>query len=158
MLIERSGSLDVAFAGGIDLCHGRRDDEQHAGDPQRERLDAAYGDRPGWHDVMVEVRGPVVADLAETFRERWNDPAPLEQSGSFLRVIRRRISRNPRDTPQLEPNDRTPAPSGTCAVQVLRTYPAKRPPFPFAPDGERSVARLYRKALASGHCILFGAS
>ncbi|MBA3691340.1 MAG: phospholipase, partial [Actinobacteria bacterium] len=30
---------DVAFVGGIDLCHGRRDDERHDGDPQAERLD-----------------------------------------------------------------------------------------------------------------------
>ncbi|MGI8723291.1 MAG: hypothetical protein ACR2JG_13815 [Geodermatophilaceae bacterium] len=25
---------DVAFAGGIDLCHGRRDDAEHGGDPR----------------------------------------------------------------------------------------------------------------------------
>ena len=31
-------------------------------------------------------------------------------------------------------------------MQVLRTYPAKRPAYPFAPDGERSVARAYLKA------------
>ena len=27
--------LDVAFVGGIDLCHSRRDDADHGGDPQR---------------------------------------------------------------------------------------------------------------------------
>jgi phosphatidylserine/phosphatidylglycerophosphate/cardiolipin synthase-like enzyme len=32
-------------------------------------------------------------------------------------------------------------------VQVLRTYPAKRPRLPFAPAGERSIARAYRKVL-----------
>ena len=30
---------DVAFMGGIDLCHGRRDDEQHLGDPQSVPID-----------------------------------------------------------------------------------------------------------------------
>ena len=41
-----------------------------------------------------------------------------------------------------------PAPAaGPHAVQVLRTYPAKRPPLPFAPLGERSIARAYLKAL-----------
>jgi phosphatidylserine/phosphatidylglycerophosphate/cardiolipin synthase-like enzyme len=32
-------------------------------------------------------------------------------------------------------------------VQVLRTYPAKRPRLPFAPAGERSIARAYHKVL-----------
>src|SRR4029450_7274 len=43
-----------------------------------------------------------------------------------------------------------PAPAGPHAVQVLRTYPAKRPPLPFAPTGERGIARAYRKALWGG--------
>src|SRR5205807_9196226 len=36
VLIRRSGSegADVAFVGGMDLCHGRRDDGAHHGDPQ----------------------------------------------------------------------------------------------------------------------------
>ena len=41
------------------------------------------------------------------------------------------------------------------AVQVLRTYPAKRPPFPFAPRGERSVARAYAKALARARSLIY---
>ena len=31
---------DVAFVGGIDLCHSRRDDACHAGDPQRQPMAA----------------------------------------------------------------------------------------------------------------------
>ena len=37
---------------------------------------------------------------------------------------------------------------GPLAVQVLRTYPARRQPYPFAPHGERSIARAYLKAFA----------
>jgi phosphatidylserine/phosphatidylglycerophosphate/cardiolipin synthase-like enzyme len=40
-------------------------------------------------------------------------------------------------------------------VQVLRTYPAKRPPYPFAPDGERSIARIYGKALARARSLIY---
>ena len=39
---------DVAFVGGIDLCHSRRDDADHLGDPQAQPLAEEYGDtRPG---------------------------------------------------------------------------------------------------------------
>jgi hypothetical protein len=40
-------------------------------------------------------------------------------------------------------------------VQVLRTYPAKRVPFPFAPRGERSIARAYAKALGRARSLLY---
>ena len=34
---------DAAFVGGIDLCHSRRDDAAHAGDPQAQQMAAVYG-------------------------------------------------------------------------------------------------------------------
>jgi phosphatidylserine/phosphatidylglycerophosphate/cardiolipin synthase-like enzyme len=40
-------------------------------------------------------------------------------------------------------------------VQVLRTYPAKRPAFPFAPDGERSIARAYLKAFPRARRLVY---
>jgi phosphatidylserine/phosphatidylglycerophosphate/cardiolipin synthase-like enzyme len=40
-------------------------------------------------------------------------------------------------------------------VQVLRTYPSKRPAYPFAPDGERSVARAYLKALGRARRLVY---
>ena len=69
---------DVAFAGGIDLCHSRRDDASHRGDPQAVQMSEHYGDHPPWHDVQLQLQGPVVGALDTTFRERWNDPAPLD--------------------------------------------------------------------------------
>ncbi len=44
------------------------------------------------------------------------------------------------------PNAFGPPRDRAAAVQVLRTYGRKRPTYPFAPDGERSVARAYAKA------------
>ena len=88
VLIRRPSdpSRDVAFMGGIDLCHGRRDDDEHRGDPQPEDLDDSYGERP-WHDLQIAVRGPAVGDLDHTFRERWNDRTPFE--GTAARCGRR---------------------------------------------------------------------
>ena len=77
---------DVAFMGGIDLCHGRRDDERHLGDPQAVEMDERYGPHPPWHDAQLEVRGPAVGDLAATFRERWEDPTPLDHRNQIGRA------------------------------------------------------------------------
>ena len=40
-------------------------------------------------------------------------------------------------------------------MQVLRTYPARRPGYPFAPEGERTIARFYRKAFARAKSLLY---
>ena len=50
---------DVAFVGGIDLCHSRRDDAAHQGDAAGDRRwPPAYGPRPAWHDVQRRRAGP----------------------------------------------------------------------------------------------------
>ena len=38
-----------------------------------------YGANPPWHDVQTEIRGPAVYDVEAVFRERWEDPAPLDE-------------------------------------------------------------------------------
>jgi phosphatidylserine/phosphatidylglycerophosphate/cardiolipin synthase-like enzyme len=145
---------DVAFMGGIDLCHGRRDDEHHLGDPQSVPMDPRYGDRPPWHDVQLEIRGPAVGDLSVTFRERWEDPTPLDHRNPWRARLTRRVDQ-PRHPSPLPPMLRDPAPAGPHAVQVLRTYPAKRPRLPFAPAGERSIARAYLKALWRARRLIY---
>ena len=131
---------DVAFVGGIDLCHGRNDDSNHLGDPQPYEMSSRYGERPPWHDVQLHVRGPIIGDLAYTFRERWEDATPLEHRNP-VRAHIQRVVREPRTPDPLPPMPQDPAPVGTHAVQVLRTYPSKLPPYPFAPLGERSIAQ-----------------
>jgi phosphatidylserine/phosphatidylglycerophosphate/cardiolipin synthase-like enzyme len=146
---------DVAFVGGIDLCHGRRDDVHHLGDLQAQHLDRRYGERAPWHDVQAQVRGPAVGDLAETFRERWNDRTPLEHRSSPFGRIRVRAVHEPTVPDPIAPPGSSDARPGSHQVQVLRTYPCKRPRSPFAPDGERSIARFYRKAIARARSLLY---
>ena len=147
------GDSDVAFVGGIDLAHGRHDDALHNGDPQAIALDRRYGPTPAWHDLQVEVRGPAVGDLEHTFRERWEDPLPLAR-GPWSRRLARSAGQPTRPA-SLPPQAPDPPPVGTHAVQVLRTYPAKRPVYPFAPRGERSVARAYMKAFARARSLIY---
>lgn len=144
---------DVAFIGGIDLCHGRNDDRHHGGDPQRQEMAAVYGTRPPWHDIQLAVQGPAVGDAETVFRERWNDPAPLSRNPFHL--IGERLRRQDRTARPLPPQLPDPPPRGSHAVQILRTYPPRRPGYPFAPKGERSVARGYQKALARARSLVY---
>jgi phosphatidylserine/phosphatidylglycerophosphate/cardiolipin synthase-like enzyme len=145
---------DVAFVGGIDLSHSRRDDADHQGDPQALSLDPRYGPRPPWHDAALELHGPVVADLLEVFAERWNDPHPLDRH-TPLRMLHQRLARMPRHPQPLPESAPPPPPAGPHSVQLLRTYSERRPPFPFAPAGERSVARGYAKAFARARHLIY---
>lgn len=145
--------LDVAFVGGIDLCHSRRDDATHAGDPQRQPMAAIYGESPPWHDIQVMVQGPAVGDVEATFRERWEDPAPLTRNP--VNVLSERLHRDDRDADPLPAQRPDPAPRGSAHVQVIRTYGNRHPGYPFAPHGERSVARAYSKVIARAERLIY---
>ncbi len=145
--------LDLAFVGGIDLCHSRNDDAEHGGDPQRQPMAAVYGERPPWHDVQLAVRGPAVGDVETVFRERWNDPAPLTRNP--INLASELIRSDDRTPDRLPPALPDPEPCGTKYVQILRTYPKRRRGYPFAPQGERSVARAYQKVSARAHSLIY---
>ena len=140
---------DVAFAGGTDLCHGRRDDERHRGDPQAVAMDARYGDTP---------RGTTSSCRCGTGRRR---------SGAHLprAVGRPHPARPPEPVAPLDRPGRTRAPAGPArcprafavpptagphAVQVLRTYPAKRPPYLLCPPGRAQHRPGLRQGLRPG--------
>ncbi|SEN31035.1 phospholipase D-like domain-containing protein [Nonomuraea pusilla] len=154
VIVRRRGdpSRDVAFLGGIDLCHSRRDDAEHLGDPQPCPMPGVYGPRPPWHDVQVAVRGPAVAEVEKVFCERWEDPAP--ETRDPLRRLRDHLQRLDDEPPLPRPGP-PPPPAGTHAVQLLRTYPARRAGYPFAPHGERSVARAYHKVLRRARSLIY---
>jgi phosphatidylserine/phosphatidylglycerophosphate/cardiolipin synthase-like enzyme len=145
--------LDVAFVGGIDLCHSRRDDAEHRGDPQKQPMAKVYGDRPPWHDVQLAVRGPAVADVEATFRERWEDPAALTRNP--LDLISEFVRRQDRSAGRLPAQSADPVPVGSKHVQLLRTYANRRVGYPFAPNGERSVARAYGKVVPGARSLIY---
>ncbi len=145
--------LDVAFVGGIDLCHSRRDDAAHQGDRQRQPMAKVYGERPPWHDIQLALRGPAVADVEASFRERWDDPAPITRNP--IDIISERARRDDHQPSPLPAPLADPEPRGSAHVQLLRTYGNRHPGYPFAPTGERSVARAYNKVVPRAHSLIY---
>jgi len=145
---------DVAFAGGIDLCHGRRDDGEHNGDLQPAPMSKKYGPRPPWHDVQLELHGPVVGALDTTFRERWFDPTSLD-SHNPIAWIQDKLGDADLSADPLPDQPPDPPACGPHAVQVRRTYPSIRPRYDFAPYGERSVARGYKKTIRRARRLIY---
>jgi phosphatidylserine/phosphatidylglycerophosphate/cardiolipin synthase-like enzyme len=151
-----SPALDIAFVGGIDLGYSRNDDSGHAGDPQAMSFPGAYGPRPPWHDIQAEVCGPAVHDLEHTFRERWYGSSVLDLPSPVRQLYDRAYHMGAMTSrPLPEPAAADETRRGTQAVQVLRTYPARVRRYPFAPHGERSIARAYLKAFARARCLVY---
>ena len=146
---------DVAFAGGIDLCHGRRDDAAHAGDPQRPVMDRRYGRRPPWHDAHARAarprrRRPAArrSSSAGTTRTRWIDARRTTAWSSAWRTCRVTRSRCPRRSPRHLPRAGTPS---RCCGPTPRSGRRTRSPR----EGERSIARAYGKAFSRAHSFIY---
>ena len=148
-------SRDIAYVGGIDLCHSRRDDAEHGGDPQSLEMAGEYGPTPPWHDIQAAITGPAVHDVETVFRERWEDPTTLRRSPVVILHDRLRgLDTWPDPLPEQWP---PPPPAGGHAVQLLRTYPDLRQgrDYAFAEGGERSVARGYTKAVEKARRLVY---
>ena len=149
---------DVAYVGGIDLCHSRRDDADHHGDPQPlGTMAKEYGDTPPWHDIQAAISGPAVFDVESVFRERWEDPTALTRSPVYWTQDKLlRLDMHPDPMPEQAPPP-PPVEGGTHVVQLLRTYPNLRHgrDYPFARGGERSVARGYTKAVSRARQLIY---
>jgi phosphatidylserine/phosphatidylglycerophosphate/cardiolipin synthase-like enzyme len=144
---------DVAYLGGIDLCHSRRDDASHAGDPQRQPMADVYGTRPPWHDIQLAISGPAVADVETVFRERWEDGQA--RSRSPIRWAADVLHGDHVEERPLPPPAPPPPPAGPHPLQLLRTYPHRLGGYPFAPRGERTVARGYAKAIRRARRLIY---
>ncbi len=144
---------DLAFVGGIDLARARRDDADHYGDPMSRPFPPEYGETPAWHDTQVQIEGPAVRDIEDVFRERWDDPAPLSRLP--WHVMSDLIHGVPRDREPIPHRGADPDHAGTCAIQLLRTYPRRHPAYPFATNGEFSAARGYAKVMQRARRLVY---
>lgn len=113
---------EVAFVGGIDLS-------TLSGD-RWDRTDHPPRGATGWHDVATRLRGPVVADVAEHFRDRWQE-----------------VARSALPAPVTRPR------AGDVTVQLLRTVPEST--YEFADRGEFSILDAYLRALSSAERFIY---
>ncbi len=112
----------TAFVGGIDFTalQGDRNDSN-----------AHHPHGPlGWHDAVVRLSGPIVADVAGHFAQRWSEVA-----GETL------------------PAPQPPQPAGATAVQLVRTIPERT--YRFAPRGEFTILDTYLRALRSAQHLVY---
>ena len=118
---------DVAYCGGIDVWPNRLDDERH------------LSDEP-FHDVHARLDGPAVRDLAVTFAQYQAHEVPTDP------------------VPDLPAADTFRA-DGPMAVQVARTYFAAVPgsgrAFPFAPQGDRTLADTLLAAICNAREFIY---
>ncbi|CAN6450359.1 unnamed protein product [Victoria cruziana] len=95
-----SGRKVISFVGGIDLCDGRYDDEQHdlfqklktaySNDFQQNNIKDADlkhgGPREPWHDVHSRIEGAAAWDVLTNFEQRWRKQCPPEFLDSLLEI------------------------------------------------------------------------
>ena len=95
-------SRDVAFVGGIDLCHGRRDDATAPGRPAA-ATDAAVDGTPPWHDVQLELGGPRSATSGINVPRALERPDPTRRRNPVhLHADTTRADRSERPRPSHE--------------------------------------------------------
>jgi phosphatidylserine/phosphatidylglycerophosphate/cardiolipin synthase-like enzyme len=113
---------EEAFVGGLDFSTigaSRLDDTHHKPRPPM-----------GWHDTTVRIRGPLVADVADHFRMRWNEvsddslPAPVP-----------------------------PAPAGDVVGQIVRTVPEGV--YDSLPRGDFRILEAYVRGLRSAQRFVY---
>jgi phosphatidylserine/phosphatidylglycerophosphate/cardiolipin synthase-like enzyme len=113
---------DRVFVGGIDLT-------TYAGDRFDTPAHEARGE-VGWHDALAVLRGPVVADVAQHFRERW-----AAVTGELLGAPKRARR------------------AGDVDVQFLRTVPERV--YGSVRHGDFRILEAYTRALQSAQELIY---
>jgi phosphatidylserine/phosphatidylglycerophosphate/cardiolipin synthase-like enzyme len=140
-VVVKTPASSLALVGSVDISKTRWDTSAH------KKVDAERDPSQGkpTHDSGVLVKGPAVADIERSFRERWND-------GS------RTLGMTPLDVrqPLITTPVATPAPTGTHSVQVLFTYGRTSAPNGYNwHGGEFTLWAAYLKAIRQATSYIY---
>jgi phosphatidylserine/phosphatidylglycerophosphate/cardiolipin synthase-like enzyme len=113
---------EIAFVGGIDITDFRGDRFDAPAHPPREGV--------GWHDVAIELRGPVVGDVAAYLRMRW-----AQVTHEWL------------------PRPVAPPPAGDITAQFVATIPERI--YSTVPRGSFRILEAYVRALRSAQHLIY---
>ncbi len=119
-VVVHLGGVLTSFVAGIDLVDDRFDATPH------NRL-RHNGERWGWHDIAVRLRGPAASRVWDIFRERWQETTTLP---------REHYLRTPADRRPLNPGVALPPPGSAphtdpvhspgTSVRVLRSRHSRK--------------------------------
>ncbi|KAJ7958772.1 Phospholipase D [Quillaja saponaria] len=139
----------ISFVGGIDLCDGRYDTQEH---PLFATLNSSHSDdfhqpnfsgasikkggpREPWHDIHCRLEGPVAWDVLYNFEQRWE----RQVGKQFLFTLRQLDDIITRPAPLTTSDDRE-----TWNVQLFRSIDGGAVGFPENPE------EAYKRGLVSG--------
>ncbi len=132
---------EIAFAGGMDVCHGRWDGRDHRADNPLRVSRSGNPDKP-YHDVQAAVRGPAVVELERLFAERW-----LHATGEQLEAC----APSP-EPPALELLLPDALPIRAAHVAISQT---SIPPHGKEGAEIRQIRELYARAIASAERLVY---
>ena len=142
--VFRSRDAASAILGSADIAKTRWDSSSHLlSDPDRH---PTLGEQT--HEFAVSIEGPAVADLVETFRERWNnsDESPDALHGQFATA-----------TATASAALASSQEAGTHSVQVLRTYgiTSRANGYSWSATGEFTVWASYLQAIMAASSYIY---
>lgn len=142
----------VSFVGGIDLCDGRYDIQEH---PLFKTLETVHhddfhqpnfrgssikkgGPREPWHDIHCRLEGPVAWDVLYNFEQRWKRQVPEKLKG-FL------ISQNKLSEILTHPFTSASSDTESWNVQIFRSIDGGAAEFPTSYDQVHKLRLVMEK-------------
>ena len=156
-VVRRKGrpEEDVAFVGGIDLCHGRRDDaEPRAAIPRRRRWTSGTATPAVARRDGRDPRPGGAPTCSTPSPSAGTTPRRSTTATRTGRVIHR-LARMPRHPEPLPERWDPPPEAGRTRCRSCAPIRRKRPAYPFAPQGERTIARAYARAFARARRLIY---
>jgi phosphatidylserine/phosphatidylglycerophosphate/cardiolipin synthase-like enzyme len=120
VVVVSKGDVLTAFVGGIDLEDNRYDAAPH------DRL-KYKGERWGWHDMVVRLRGPATERVWRILAGRWAEAMTLPRK-RYLRDPLHLVPLNPGSFagPPPEPEPQAPVAAAGTSVRVLRSLAPRK--------------------------------